>query len=83
MFDGLSVCVLSCSVVSDSATSWTVARWAPLSMEFPQARILEWVAMPSSRGSSQLRDRTRVSYVSCMDRQVLPLAPSVQFTMGL
>ena len=26
-----------------------------------QARILEWVAMPSSRGSSQLRDRTHVS----------------------
>ena len=24
-----------------------------------QARILEWVAMPSSRGSSQARDRTR------------------------
>ena len=26
-----------------------------------QARILEWVAMPSSRGSSQLRDHTQVS----------------------
>ena len=26
-----------------------------------QARILEWVAMPSSRGSSKPRDRTRVS----------------------
>ena len=26
-----------------------------------QARILEWVAMPSSRGSSQPRDQTRVS----------------------
>ena len=36
-----------------------------------QARILEWVAMPSSRGSSRPRDRNRVSYVSCMGRQVL------------
>ena len=27
--------------------------------------------MPSSRGSSLPRDRTRVSYVSCIDRQVL------------
>ena len=36
-----------------------------------QARILEWVAMPSSRGSSPPRDRTRVSYVSCMGRRVL------------
>ena len=29
-----------------------------------QARILEWVAMPSSRGSSRTRDRTCVSCVS-------------------
>ena len=28
-----------------------------------QARILEWVAMPSSRGSSQSRGRTQVSSV--------------------
>ena len=26
-----------------------------------QARILEWVAMPSSRGSSQPRDHTHIS----------------------
>ena len=36
-----------------------------------QARILEWVAMPSSRESSQLRDGTHISYVSCVGRQVL------------
>ena len=36
-----------------------------------QARMLEWVAIPSSRGSSQLKDGTRVYYVSCIDRQVL------------
>ena len=30
-----------------------------------QVRILEWVAMPSSRGSSWSRDRTHVSYISC------------------
>ena len=29
-----------------------------------QARTLEWVAMPSSRGSSQPRDRTRISHIS-------------------
>ena len=29
-----------------------------------QARILEWVAMPSSRGSSQLRDQTWVSHIA-------------------
>ena len=36
-----------------------------------QARILEWVAMPSCRGSSQPRDGTPVSYVSCIGRWVL------------
>ena len=29
-----------------------------------QARMLEWVAMPSSRGSSPPRDRTHVAFVS-------------------
>ena len=35
------------------------------------ARILEWIAMPSSRGSSSRRDQAHVSYVSCIGRQVL------------
>ena len=44
--------------------------------EILQARILEWVAMPSSRGSSQPRDQTWVS-LSLLHWQVgsLPLAP--------
>ena len=29
-----------------------------------QARILEWVAIPFSRGSSQPKDRTQVSCIS-------------------
>ena len=37
----------------------------------PQARILEWVTIPFSRGSSQPRDQTHVSYVFCIGRQVL------------
>ena len=39
--------------------------------EILQARILEWVAIPSSRGSSQPRDQTQVSYNSCTGMQVL------------
>ena len=31
-----------------------------------QARILEWAAMPSSRGSFQPRDRTHTSCISCI-----------------
>ena len=53
---------LNCSVMSDSfATLWTVAHQAPLSMGILHARILEWVAMPFSRGSSQPGDQTQVS----------------------
>ena len=36
-----------------------------------QARVLEWVAVPSSRGSSPPRDRTHISYVFCIGRWVL------------
>ena len=39
-----------------------------------QARILEWVAMPSSRGSSRPRDQTHIShiaYISYTGRWVL------------
>ena len=36
-----------------------------------QARILEWVAMPSSKGSSWPRDQTHFSYVSYIGRCVL------------
>ena len=48
------------------ATLWAVAHQAPLSMG-----ILEWVAMPSSRGSSRPRDGTHISYVSCIGRWLL------------
>ena len=33
--------------MSSSATSWTVACQAPLSMQILQARILEWVVIVS------------------------------------
>ena len=36
-----------------------------------QARILEWVAISSSRGSSRSKDQTRTSYISCLGRQIL------------
>ena len=42
----------------------TVAHQDLLSMGILQARKLEWVAMPSSKGSSQPRDRTQVSCIA-------------------
>ena len=47
-----------------------------------QGRILDWVAMLSSRGSSQPRDRTHASYVSCTGRGSLPLVPPVKPKVG-
>ena len=46
--------------------------WDPMNCSLPvssvlgisQARVLEWVAFPFSRGSSQPRDRTQVSYIA-------------------
>ena len=52
------------SYVQLFATSWTVARQAPLSMGILQAKILEWVAMTFSRASSQTRDQTQVSHIA-------------------
>ena len=58
------------SVLGDSVGScflwppWTIAHQALLSMGILLARILEWVAMPSSRGSSQARDWTQVSGIA-------------------
>ena len=43
------------------AIPWTVACQAPLFMGILQARILQWIAMPSQRGSSQPRDLTQIS----------------------
>ena len=40
-----------------------------------QARIVEWGAVSSSRGSSRPRDQTRVSCVSCTDRWFFTTEP--------
>ena len=41
------------------------------SMGFPRQRILEWVGILFSRGSSRPRDQTQVSCISCISRQIL------------
>ena len=61
---GMLYCVYSLCRIRLFVTLWTVAHHAPLSMGILHARILEWVAMPSSRGSSQPMDQTHVSCIS-------------------
>ena len=51
--------VLICSAV----TPWTAAPQAPLSMGFSRQEYWS-VAMPSSRGSSQPRDRTQIFHIA-------------------
>ena len=64
----MCVCAQVLSCVQLFATPWTAAHQALLSMGIPQARILEWVAISSSRGSSRPRDQ---NHVSCIDRRIL------------
>ena len=63
-----SVCVCVCVLSRFShirlfATLWTVACQAPWDS---QTRILDWVPMPSSRGSSLAQRPTGISCVSCI-----------------
>ena len=57
-----------------SATPWTVAHQAPSNHGISQARLLEWVAIYYSRGSSLTRDQT---YTSCIGK-INSLSPSHQ-----
>ena len=58
------LCLTLCDPMDYSPPSSTI-------LGILQAGILEWVAMPSSRGSSQPRDGTQVSCVSCIGRWFL------------
>ena len=68
-----SICInSSCCLVTKSCPT----LFDPIDYSLPgsfvhgisQARILEWVAIPLSRGSSRHRDQT---HVSCIGRQIL------------
>ena len=67
-----SAYVLSCfNHVQLFTALWTLTSQDPLFRGILQERILEWVIMLSSRGSSQSRNWTYISYVLCMGRCVL------------
>ena len=84
IYCGSCACVLICfSYVQLFASPWTVAHQAPLSIGILQARILEWVAMPSSRGSSQPRDQTYVLCLLHWQTGSLPLVPPGKHIVGL
>ena len=63
-----------CECVHAKSLQLCLTLWNPMDCSSPgsslpgilQARILEWVAMPFSRGSSWPRDQNQVSCVSCI-----------------
>ena len=59
----LQWCLTLCNLMNCSPPGSSVHR-------ILQARILEWVAMPSSRGYSRWRAQTHVSYAFGIGRQV-------------
>ena len=61
-------------VVQSSPTLCDPMDWSPPDSSIHgifQARILEWDAISSSRGSSQPRDWIYISYISCIGLQIL------------
>ena len=76
-FNGLErvcVCVCTCAQLISSVWLYEPTDWgspsSPVHGIF-QARILEWVTISLSRGSSRLRDRALVSCISCTGRWIL------------
>ena len=70
----VAVVVHGRSVMSDpSASPQAVARQASLSIGFSRQEY--WVTISSSRGSSRLKDRTRISYLCCIARRFFPAEP--------
>ena len=67
--------VLSSRLVAKSSLTFcSPMDWSPPGSSVHgsfQARRLEWVAISYSRGSSSPRDRTHVSWISCVGRRLL------------
>ena len=80
LYDISCVCLCVCAYVHMcwyTCCVWlsvTPMEYSPLGSSVHgilQARIVKWPAISVSRGSSWPRDRTSVSYISCIGRQVL------------
>ena len=71
--------VTGCACVCAKSLQWCLTLWDPMDCSptlssvpgILQARILQGVAMPASRGSSPVKDRTQVFHVSCISRRIL------------
>ena len=69
-----TVCLCVCSVTQSCPTLCNPTHCSPPGSPvhgISQATILDWVAISSSRGSSQPRDRTCIFCISCIGRRIL------------
>ena len=68
----LAECMHACSVTKSCLTLCDpMDAPGPSVHGIPQPKILEWLVISSSRGSSQARARTHASCISCISRQIL------------
>ena len=73
------VCVYARMCMHGKSLQLCLTLWDPMDCSLPgssvqgilQTKILEWVAVPSSKGSFWPRAWTCISYVPCIDRQIL------------
>ena len=78
-FQAVASMPLSRYFILTLAMMYAKSHWSPMGFSPPgssvhevlQARMLAWIVMAFSRGSSQPRDWTRISYISWIGRQVL------------
>ena len=67
LIQGRIICAMSLQLCPTLMTPWNVACPAPLSLGFSRQEYwCGFVAISSFRGSSQPRDHTHISYVSCI-----------------
>ena len=73
-FSSMKMCIDICVYVLYLVTQSCPSLWIPkelwgssqgFCLGIFQAKIMEWVAMPSFRGSSHPRDGTQISHISC------------------
>ena len=71
---GVTCFLCVCSVAQSCLSLWDPMHWSPPGSSVHgifQARILGWVAISYSKGSSRPRNRTPVSCGSCIGRRIL------------
>ena len=71
----INVCAQLLSCVQPFMTLWTIIRQAPLSLVFSRQEYWSGLPFPPLGESSQPRDKTQVSCISCITDRFSPAEP--------